>query len=196
MTDISQFNMGVYRKRLCKCSNLVKKWNWLDHYVRNESQYARLGYFPLYINFFEILDTLVFTLHVFPLCMCSHSACVPTMHVFPPCMFSHTECVPTMHVFPPCMCSHSEFVPTLHLFPLYICSDSACVPTLYVFQLCMCSHSACVTTLHVFSLCMCSHSACVPSLQVFPLCMCSCGRSWYVRRGSQFDYNLKDIWVK
>ena len=40
---------GWLQKRLWKCSNLVEKWNWLDHYVRNESQYARLAYFPLYI---------------------------------------------------------------------------------------------------------------------------------------------------
>ena len=43
---------GCLQKRLCKCSNMVEKWNWLDHYVRNESQYAPLAYFPLYI--FEI----------------------------------------------------------------------------------------------------------------------------------------------
>ena len=60
---------GCLQKRLCKCSNLVEKWNmhgarkhawrtqaawanWLDDYVRNESQYAPLQYFPLYI--FEI----------------------------------------------------------------------------------------------------------------------------------------------
>ena len=40
---------GCLQKRLCKCSNLVEKWKWLDHYVRNESQYAPLAYFPLYI---------------------------------------------------------------------------------------------------------------------------------------------------
>ena len=40
---------GCLQKRLCKCSNLVEKWNWLDHYVRNESQYDPLAYFPLYI---------------------------------------------------------------------------------------------------------------------------------------------------
>ena len=28
---------GCLQKRLCKCSNLVEKWKWLDHYVRNES---------------------------------------------------------------------------------------------------------------------------------------------------------------
>ena len=43
---------GCIQKRLCKCSNVVKKLNWLDHYVRNESQYAPLAYFTLYI--FEI----------------------------------------------------------------------------------------------------------------------------------------------
>ena len=43
---------GCLQKRLCKCSNLVEKWNWSDHYVRNESKCAPLAYFPLYI--FEI----------------------------------------------------------------------------------------------------------------------------------------------
>ena len=40
---------GCLQKRLCKCSNLVKKLNWLDRYVRNDSQYGPHAYFPLYI---------------------------------------------------------------------------------------------------------------------------------------------------
>ena len=40
---------GCLQKRLCKCSNLVEIRNWLDHYVRNESQYGPHAYFPLYI---------------------------------------------------------------------------------------------------------------------------------------------------
>ena len=30
-------------------TGVSKKWNWLDQYVRNESQYTPLAYFPLYI---------------------------------------------------------------------------------------------------------------------------------------------------
>ena len=32
-----------------KCGKVVKKLNWKDHYVRNESQNAPPAYFPLYI---------------------------------------------------------------------------------------------------------------------------------------------------
>ena len=46
MTDISGINMGVYRSVF---ANLVEKWNWLDHYVRNKSKYTPLAYFPFYI---------------------------------------------------------------------------------------------------------------------------------------------------
>ena len=46
-TNLHQY--GCLQKRLCKCSNLVEIRNWLDHYVRNESQYGPHEYFPLYI---------------------------------------------------------------------------------------------------------------------------------------------------
>ena len=40
---------GCLWKEHYKCSNLVKKLNWKDHSVRNESQNAPPAYFPLYI---------------------------------------------------------------------------------------------------------------------------------------------------
>ena len=51
MTDYGNnlHQYGCLQKRLCKCSNLVEIRNWLDHYVRNESQYGPHAYFPLYI---------------------------------------------------------------------------------------------------------------------------------------------------
>ena len=47
MTDTSH-QYGCLQKRLWKCSNIVEKLSWFDHYVRNESQYTPLAYFPLY----------------------------------------------------------------------------------------------------------------------------------------------------
>ena len=35
--NLQSHQYGCLQKRLCKCSNLVEKWKWLDHYVRNES---------------------------------------------------------------------------------------------------------------------------------------------------------------
>ena len=53
---------GCLQNRLCKCSNLVEKWNRLDHYVRNESQYAPLAYFPRLKSIPKITKILKFFL--------------------------------------------------------------------------------------------------------------------------------------
>ena len=45
---------GCLSRKLYKCSNLVKTLSWLDHPVRNESQFPPRAYFPLYFLRFPL----------------------------------------------------------------------------------------------------------------------------------------------